>query len=549
MQILINSHPTAKPCFGVSETLALDIVASDTTGTAEVYTWVREVSAPDTDPLNWIYTDVMLQTGATSSYTHTVIEADYGTKIRCIVSGRRSHAVELLPLEPMNKTSIARHAVPYAYVAGGAATLAFIPVGTNMTYEVFDPSGTSLEGPTACVNGETYVYTSGADPAEGTYTIVVTGDGGDAITGGEIRLFDTDSELLLWSRKQWVGNTGVYLAGYGDVGYEVQFGQIERNPWLIQQFTADLDDNVTMRLDNWAELPGAPATQEVSVDGLFHTVLTWVGTVSVDGVYTVNAPDFARHVRGAPEFSLRSTESMVLDFRDKPAYVATVTDVALGAAHSDYVYGYSPTFGAGSGDIGTTDNIEAIYVKDPDGQTTTEIVAKFADTSNVFSQFSMQLTLQETGDSCYLRMDPATNEAGTGTNTNWYRGVCDTNTPVMDNIGAALKAIVVASEVPVGAPVTATGDVTAGIVTNANTADSVAMTDVGGGYSSAPVVTFSTGTGGTATGTAVMTGETVTGITITTPGSYLDVELPITVAVAAPVAATATATFDVRIFN
>jgi hypothetical protein len=539
MKILINDHPVASPCYGVGESFNLDIVADDTTGAAEVYTWVRETSAPGTpgpgvDPLDWLYADVELQTGATSLYNHTVVEADYGNKIRCIVSGRRSHAVELLPLEPMNKTSISRHAVPYAYEAGAVATLAFIPAGVNMSYEVFDPDGALLAGPIACVNGETYVYTTvSGDPAEGFYKIVVTGDGGDAITGGEIRAFATDQELLLWSRKKYIGSTGIYQAGYNDVGFEVQFGQIERNTWLIQQFTADLDDLIVLRMDgNNNNITGAPATLEVSVDGLFHTTLTWVGIAGDDGRYEAVDQSFARHVRGAPEFSFTSRESMVLDFRTKPDYEITVSDVALGVDHSTHVYGYNTVFGTGSGTVGSSGALEALFVDDPDGNTTTGIVAKFADASNVFSQFSMEITLQETGDSCYLWMDPATNEAGTGTDTNYYKGISDTNTPLMDNIGAALKTI--AEDVSGPILVTATGDVTPIVITDANEADTVAMTENGTAYVGTPVVTFSTGTGGTATGTATMAAGSITGIAVDTVGSYLDSELPITVTVEAP---------------
>jgi len=82
--------------------------------------------------------------------------------------------------------------------------------------------------------------------------------------------------------------------------------------------------------------------------------------------------------------------------------------------------------------------------------------------------------------------------------------------------------------------VTATGTVVPTLVTDANTVDFIIVDDGGQGYGSAPVVTFSTGTGSTATGTAVLTGDVVTSVTIDTLGSYLDIELPITVTFAAP---------------
>lgn len=82
--------------------------------------------------------------------------------------------------------------------------------------------------------------------------------------------------------------------------------------------------------------------------------------------------------------------------------------------------------------------------------------------------------------------------------------------------------------------VQATGTVVPALATDANTVTSVTIDEGGSGYAAAPPVTFSDGDGGTATGTATMTADVVSGVTMTAPGSYLDSELPITVTFGAP---------------
>jgi hypothetical protein len=547
MNVQIQTHPDAKPNYAIGATVALTCLAVDVVegGEDENYTW-------------YINGDTVLSgpTVNDGAYSHTVAEADFGGIIQCEVNGHWSNGVSLLPLEPMNPTMFSRIPAPYSYLATGTATLAFAGAGTNMTYEVLDPAGGSVETG-SCDNGEVIVHTTGSDPAEGLYTVNLSGDGGTASISVEIRAFAIDEELLLWGRKQWVGSndptgTRVYQSGYNDIGGFQQFGQIERNPWLIQQFTGDNEGNVIMRLVNWAELTGAPATQEVSIDGLFHTVLTWVGTASVDGVYTSVDHEFARHMQGTPEFSFTSTESMVLNFKAKPSYEVTISDIGLGAYDADYVFGYSPDFGTGSGTVGSSGALESLFVDHPEGQTTTRIRAKFVDGSNVFSQFSMQVYLQETGDSCYLRMDPDTNEAGTGTDTNWYHGECDTNSGLMDNISAALMQIKDSADNPVsyvGATTSTfvidetTGAADPGIITSIDV-------DVGGsGYVTPPVVTIgSSGAGTSAAATAILTDGVVTSVTVD-DGGTLYAAGTTTVTFAAPVGVPTTATFDVRIFN
>lgn len=89
---------------------------------------------------------------------------------------------------------------------------------------------------------------------------------------------------------------------------------------------------------------------------------------------------------------------------------------------------------------------------------------------------------------------------------------------------------------PGGPTSQATGTVVAGGVLDARTVASVTITDSGIGYTSAPAVTFKASTGAsTATGTAIIDGTgAVTSVTVDTAGSYLDVDLPITVSFAAP---------------
>ena len=89
----------------------------------------------------------------------------------------------------------------------------------------------------------------------------------------------------------------------------------------------------------------------------------------------------------------------------------------------------------------------------------------------------------------------------------------------------------------INAKATATGyPVIANPSADDNPVDSVTITSGGGGYATAPAVTFSASSQTTATGTAVLTGDVVTSITITNAGSYTDAELAagITVTIAAP---------------
>ncbi len=91
------------------------------------------------------------------------------------------------------------------------------------------------------------------------------------------------SATMLSNHSAWCGKASyhqlgseIHQTGYNDVGGEIQFGQIERNPWLIQQFTGDNEGNVIMRIDNWNQLPGAVTAIEVSIDQVRYTVLNWV---------------------------------------------------------------------------------------------------------------------------------------------------------------------------------------------------------------------------------------------------------------------------------
>ena len=81
----------------------------------------------------------------------------------------------------------------------------------------------------------------------------------------------------------------------------------------------------------------------------------------------------------------------------------------------------------------------------------------------------------------------------------------------------------------------ASGTVVPNLVTDDNSVVSVTIDDPGlYAKGETPTVTFATGTGSTATGTAVMVNRQVSSITVTAAGSYLDSELPITVTIAAP---------------
>jgi hypothetical protein len=94
----------------------------------------------------------------------------------------------------------------------------------------------------------------------------------------------------------------------------------------------------------------------------------------------------------------------------------------------------------------------------------------------------------------------------------------------------------VLTDTVVNAKVTALGTVVITPSANDNVVASVTMTNNGGGYASAPVVTFSASAQTRALGTAVLTGDRVTSVIITNDGSYTDVELAagITVSFAAP---------------
>lgn len=86
-----------------------------------------------------------------------------------------------------------------------------------------------------------------------------------------------------------------------------------------------------------------------------------------------------------------------------------------------------------------------------------------------------------------------------------------------------------------GTPVTALGTVVDDAAGgDDNAVVSVTITNGGSEYASVPTVTFSAGTGSTATGTAVLTNGEVTDVIITDGGSYLDSELPVTVTFSAP---------------
>lgn len=526
MNIQITSHPSARPCVFPGEIVNLEVVGVDNADIGnETYQWVQDGE------------DLVGATGST--YAHTTLDSDYGSKIQCNISGRLSNAVELLPLEPMNPVAFQRPPVPYSFMAGDTATLAFVPVGTNLTYEVYDPTETLIAGPTACFNGYPEVFTTGADPAEGMYTVKILGDAGDASVSVEIRAFSIDEELLLWTRKHSINSGALHQVGYNDLGSGIQFGQIERSGFDIQQFTADENDEVVMRLVGNAQLPGALASQEVSIDGLFYTVLEWDADTLT---YRSTDPHFANHMRGLPEFGIDSSESAVLDFGAFGSDTITISAVGYGGFNSDYVYGKNPDLGTGT--LTTTyGELTDLVFKDPAGQTTTEIYAKFDDSVDIQNRVSMELTSVFTGAKAYLRRIPE--EEGQTENINRYSGVSDSNAGLDDNLARELKIHYLASGLT---PVTSTGDVVPTLVTDANTVDSVDITEVGAGYTSAPAVTFSTGTGATATGTAVMTGTTVTGIAITDPGSYLDAELPITVTIDAPAPA-GSVDLEIRMFN
>jgi hypothetical protein len=93
-----------------------------------------------------------------------------------------------------------------------------------------------------------------------------------------------------------------------------------------------------------------------------------------------------------------------------------------------------------------------------------------------------------------------------------------------------------APPVPPPTPVTATGTAVMGVVATNNPVASVTITEGGATYTLAPTVTFSAGDGAapvTATGTAVLTGDAVTSVTIVTPGAYADGTTP-TVTFSAP---------------
>jgi hypothetical protein len=83
-------------------------------------------------------------------------------------------------------------------------------------------------------------------------------------------------------------------------------------------------------------------------------------------------------------------------------------------------------------------------------------------------------------------------------------------------------------------PVTATGTPTVALALDNNTVTGVTITEGGATYVAPPVVTFKVGSFTTAIGTAVLTGDAVTSVTITTPGQYSDLDLPVTVTFAAP---------------
>jgi hypothetical protein len=89
---------------------------------------------------------------------------------------------------------------------------------------------------------------------------------------------------------------------------------------------------------------------------------------------------------------------------------------------------------------------------------------------------------------------------------------------------------------PPPTPVTATGTAVMGVVATNNPVASVTITLGGVGYTVAPTVTFSAGDGAvpvTATGTAVLTGDAVTSVTIVVAGAYADGTVP-TVTFSAP---------------
>ena len=435
MDIQITSHPTAKPCYEVGQLVNFSVVGVDNSGTPQTYQWLR---------------DGVEISGATAAlYDLTTTADDYGRSIQCSVSGRLSNSFLILPLEPMNKTTFSRLPAPYAYLAGGTATLAFIPSGTNMTYTVTDPTDLVVEGPLPCATGETSVYTSGISPVEGEYTITITGDGGSVSQGAEIRLF-TD-ELVLWVGKSSFHKFGslVSQVGYNDVGHELQFGQIERNPWLIQQFTGDTNGDVVMRLDNGNELPGAPASVEVTADGDFRAVLSWDAGA---GHYASNDPSFAHHIvarnRNLYETNEESGKGtgIVLNFSAFLSETITI-DVELGGAQGDYKYGASSIVSVPFGTITGTllgGAVDEILVSEPDGQTTTEILVKLSDSTDIDGFTRMEVAVGETGQTAQLKyINYFGEDEGLpyppGAPFNYYRGVCDTNRGFVDDIGRSFK--------------------------------------------------------------------------------------------------------------